>query len=76
MQKCLSVEIHICVFCVDHDQVAGLRKHVTAQEKRNVELTNSNTTLRKQVVEFGRVDVEQKEKISSLEKELATSLAA
>ena len=72
MQKCLSVEIHICVFCVDHDQVAGLRKHVTAQEKRNVELTNSNTTLRKQVVEFGRVDGKN---ITSLEKELAASLA-
>ena len=36
----------------------GLRKQVTAQEKKNVELTNSNTTLRKQVLDFGRTNAE------------------
>ena len=46
---------------------------MTAQEKRNVELTNSNTTLRKQLVELGRADADQKERISSLEKELGAS---
>ena len=39
-------------------RLLGLRKQVTAQEKRNVELANSNTTLRKHVVEFGCVDAE------------------
>ena len=48
---------------------------MTAHEKRNVELATSNTTLRKQVVEYGRIDAEQKERAASLEKELATSLA-
>ena len=56
-------------------RMLGLRKQVVAQEKRNVEPTNSNTYLRKQVLEFGCAKAKQKEKITSLEKELATSLA-
>ena len=40
-----------------------------------MELANSNTSLKKQVLEFGHAEAEQKEKIASLEKELATSLA-
>ena len=54
----------------------GLRKQVVAQEKWNVELANSTTSLRKQAVKLGRADAEQKEKITSFEKVLTTLLAA
>ena len=56
-------------------KMLGQKKQVVAQEKRNVEHANSNTSLRKQVLEFDRAEAEQKEKIASLEKELSTSLA-
>ena len=51
----------------------GLRNKVTAQEKHNVELANSNTTLRKQVVELIHTNANTKEMISYLEKELVVS---
>ena len=65
----------MCVFYADHDRVVGFKEagDYSGEEERRVHL--SNTTLRKQVVEYGRTDVEQKDKIDSLEKELTASFA-
>ena len=49
---------------------------MTSQEKRNMELAASNTTLRKQVAKSHCVEAELEEKVTSMEKELTISEVA
>ena len=64
------------VFVQTMTRLLGLRKQVTSQDKRNVALAASNTSLRKQVAASSRIEVEYKEKVASLEKELDISMVA
>ena len=49
---------------------------MTSQEKTNVELATSNTSLRKQVAESNCVEAKYKENVTSLKKELTIYVAA